>query len=228
MAHASDWTPCTRYKVKRQFDPIAGAGFEIARMHARLLIGLAVATSLLAGCYGRHQKFRSADVTGADWGKSLALTGHDGKARTLADFNGKLIVLTFGYTNCSQICRTTLADMAQVVGAMKAKADRVQVLFVTLDPARDTPKPLAKYVSTFHPRFLGLYGNAAATERAAKEFKVVYSARNGYAAEHSAQSYVFDTEGRLRLVIKPERIGPDLAHDLEELMREARKGGRKT
>ncbi len=197
-------------------------------MHARFLVGLAVAALLLAGCYSRHQKFRSADVTGADWGKSLALTGHDGKARTLADFKGKLIVLTFGYTNCPQICRTTLADIVQVVGAMKARGDRVQVLFVTLDPARDTPKALARYLAAFHPRFIGLYGHAAVTERAAKEFKIVYTARNGYVAEHSAQSYVFDTDGRLRLVIKPERIGPDLAHDLEELMREARKGGRKT
>jgi protein SCO1 len=186
---------------------------------------LFAAAALLAACSPEAQKFRSTDVTGADFGKELALTGHDGKPRSLADFRGKSVVLSFGYTHCPDICPTTLADMAAVMKQLGADAARVQVLFVTVDPERDTPAVLANYVPAFDSSFIGLSGDAAATQRAAKEFKIFYEKRPGgapgsYTVDHSGQSYVFDTQGRLRLFVRHDRIGQDLAEDLRALLKE--------
>jgi protein SCO1 len=179
---------------------------------------------LLAACSPDAPKFRSTDITGADFGKELALTGHDGKPRTLADFRGKLVVLFFGYTHCPDICPTTLADMAAVMKSLGADAARVQVLFVTVDPERDTPELMANYVPAFDPAFLGLSGDAVATQRVAKEFRVFYEQRPGsapgaYTVDHSAQSYVLDAKGQLRLFVRHDRIAQDLAEDLRVLLR---------
>jgi len=181
--------------------------------------------ALLAACSPEAAKFRSTDITGADFGKALALTGHDGKPRTLADFRGKLVVLFFGYTHCPDICPTTLADMAAVMKQLGPDAARVQVLFATVDPERDTPEVLSKYVPAFDASFLGLSGDAAATQRAAKEFRIFYEKRPGgapgaYTVDHSAQSYVLDGQGRLRLFVKQDRIAQDLAGDLRMLLKE--------
>jgi protein SCO1/2 len=181
---------------------------------------------LLAACGPEAPKFRSTDITGADFGKALELTGHDGKPRTLADFKGKAVVLFFGYTHCPDICPTTLADAAAALKTLGADAARVQVLFVTVDPERDTPEVLSKYVPAFDPAFLGLWGDAAATQRAAKEFKIFYEKRAGgapgaYTVDHSGQSYVFDPQGRLRLVIRHDRMAQDLAADLRQLLQSA-------
>ena len=179
----------------------------------------------LVACGGPDgPRFRGTDVTGADFGRTLELTGHDGRPRALADFRGKLIVLFFGYTHCPDVCPTTLADVAGSLKALGADAARVQVLFVTLDPERDTPEVLSQYVPAFNPTFLGLYGDAAATERAAKEFKVFYEKRPGgapgaYTVDHSAQVFVLDAAGRLRLVERNERIAQDLAEDLRTLLK---------
>ena len=185
---------------------------------------LLLLSGLLAACSPEGPKFRSTDITGADFGKSLELTGHDGKPRVLEDFRGKLVVLFFGYTHCPDICPTTLADTAAALKALGPEAARVQVLFVTLDPERDTPEILGGYATAFHPDFLGLGGDAAATQRAAKEFKIFYEKRSGsapgaYTIDHSGQSYVLDAQGRLRLVIRHDRIAQDLAADLRELLK---------
>jgi protein SCO1/2 len=190
---------------------------------SRLL--LAAAAFVFAACSPEAPKFRSTDISGADFGRELALTGHDGKPRTLADFRGRLVVLFFGYTHCPDICPATLADMAAVMKALGPDAARVQVLFATLDPERDTPEVLSKYVPAFDPGFLGLTGDAAATQRAAKDFKIFYEKRPGsapgaYTVDHSAQSYVLDTQGRLRLFVRHDRIAQDLAEDLRTLLRE--------
>jgi protein SCO1/2 len=182
------------------------------------------AAALLAACSADAPKFRSTDITGADFGKELALTGHDGKPRTLADFRGRLIILFFGYTHCPDICPTTLVDVAGALKTLGSDAARVQVLFVTLDPERDTPEVLAQYVPAFDPGFLGLSGDAAATQRVAKEFRIFYERRAGsvpgaYTVDHSAQSYVFDAQGRLRLFVRQDRIAQDLAEDLRTLLR---------
>jgi protein SCO1/2 len=193
---------------------------------ARALAAAVSTAALLAACGAETPKFKSTDITGADFGRELALTGHDGKPRTLADFRGKLVVLFFGYTYCPDVCPTTLADMAGVMQALGSDAERVQVLFVTVDPERDTPQILSQYVAAFDPRFLGLYGDAAATERAAKEFKIFYEKRPGstpsaYSVDHSAQSYVLDAQGKLRLFVRQERIAADLADDLRTLLKSA-------
>ncbi len=189
----------------------------------RKLLALAAAV-VLAACGADAPKFKSTDITGADFGKELSLTGHDGKPRTLADFRGKAVVLFFGFTHCPDICPTTLVDAAAVMKALGKDADRVQVLMVTVDPERDTPAVLSKYVPAFDPRFLGLYGDAAATQRAAKEFKIFYEKRPGsapgaYSVDHSGQSYVLDPQGRLRLFVRHDRIAQDLADDLRALLR---------
>ena len=178
--------------------------------------------ALLAGC-DSGPGFRSTDITGADYGKTLALTDHNGKPRTLEDFRGKAIVLFFGFTQCPDFCPTTLGELAQSVKQLGSDAQRVQVLFVTLDPERDGPKQLAQYVTAFDPGFLGLYGTLESTRAVAKEFKVYFEKRksgDSYTVDHSAQSYVIDPQGRLRLFVRHERIGADLAADLRMLLRE--------
>ena len=180
-----------------------------------------LAAIALAACES-GQKFKSTDITGADYGKTLDLTDHDGKPRRLEDFRGKAVVLFFGFTQCPDVCPTTLVDVSSVLKQLGPDADRVQVLFVTVDPERDTKEVLAKYVTAFDPRFLGLYGDADATRRAAKEFKIFYEKRKSgesYSVDHSGQSYVIDPQGRLRLLVRPDRVAADLPSDLRTLLR---------
>ena len=196
----------------------------ICRSRLTLVAATAVFAVLVAACSPQAAKFRSTDITGADFGHELALTDHTGKPRTLADFRGKAVVLFFGFTHCPDICPTTLADAAGVMKSLGKDAERVQVLMVTVDPERDTPEVLSKYVPAFDPRFLGLYGDAAATQRAAKEFKIFYEKRVGstpssYSVDHSGQSYVIDPQGRLRLFVRHDRIAQDLAEDLRTLLK---------
>jgi protein SCO1/2 len=184
----------------------------------------ALCALLLAACDGAAPKFKSTDITGADYGKRLELTDHNGKPRRLEDFRGKAVVIFFGFTRCPDVCPTTLADAAQAMRQLGPDADRVQVLLVTVDPERDTQEALAKYVPAFDPRFLGLRGDLEATRQAAREFKVYFEKRPGktpqdYSIDHSAQSYVLDPEGRLRLFVRHERIAADLAADLRMLLR---------
>jgi protein SCO1/2 len=183
----------------------------------------ALLTVALAACDGGPPKFKGTDITGVDYGRSLELTDHTGKTRRLEDFRGKAVVVFFGFTRCPDVCPTTLADAAQAMKQLGPDADRVQVLLVTVDPERDTRKVLADYVTDFDPRFLGMVGDLEATRRAAKEFKVYFEKRpgktpDGYSIDHSAQSYVIDPQGRLRLFVRHERIAEDLAHDLRVLL----------
>jgi protein SCO1/2 len=180
---------------------------------------------LLAACSGGPPKFNNTDITGAGYGKELSLTDQNGKPRTLADFRGKVVVLFFGYTHCPDVCPTTLAELSQVMKMLGSDADRVQVLFVTVDPERDTPAVLSQYVTAFDPRFLGLSGDAAATRRAAKEFKVFYEKHKGaapgeYSVDHSAGTYVIDPEGRLRLFVGYGKADAGLARDIRTLLNE--------
>jgi protein SCO1 len=178
--------------------------------------------ALAAGCDG-GPRFKSTDITGADYGKMLELTDHSGRPRKLEQFRGKAVVVSFGFTHCPDVCPTTLADLSQAIKQLGPDAQRVQVLFVTVDPERDTQDVLAKYVTAFDPRFLGLYGDAAATQRAAKEFKVYYEKRktgDTYSVDHSGQSYVIDPQGRLRLFVRHDRIASDLPQDLRSLLKQ--------
>lgn len=182
------------------------------------------AAALLAGCGAGGAKFEASDVTGASLGGDFALKDPDGRERTLADFRGKAVVVFFGYTQCPDVCPATLATLAEAMKRLGSDADRVQVLFITVDPERDTPALLKQYVPAFDRRFLGLYGDADATARTAKEFKVIYQKVPGttpgsYTVDHSAGSYVFDPQGRLRLFVSNGQGADVFAHDLRELLR---------
>ncbi|PQO91150.1 SCO family protein [Massilia phosphatilytica] len=196
----------------------------------KLLLSLAAVCALtvsLAACDklpGKQKvSFQNTDVTGLDYAKGFALTDHTGKPRTLADFKGKAVVVFFGYTQCPDVCPTTMAEMASVMQKLGPLADQVQVLFITLDPERDTQELLANYVPAFDKRFLGLRGTPEQTAKTAKEFKVFYSKVPGtdpgsYTIDHTAGSYVFDRDGRLRLFIRHGQ-GPDpIVHDLRQLL----------
>ncbi|MEJ7808269.1 MAG: SCO family protein [Telluria sp.] len=167
--------------------------------------------------------FNSVDITGAEYARDFALTDHTGKPRTLADFKGKVVFLFFGFTQCPDVCPTTMAEMASVLKELGPQADKVQVLFVTVDPERDTQELLAQYVPAFHPSFIGLYGDAAATAKVAKEFKVFYAKSAGttpdaYSMDHTAGSYVFDPKGKIRLFVRHGKGAAPIAQDIKLLL----------
>ena len=183
----------------------------------------------LAGCdrfdklTARAPSFQNTDVSGLQYARDFALFDHTGKARTLADFKGKVVLVFFGYTQCPDVCPTTMAELAGVMKALGPSADAVQVLFITLDPERDTGSLLAQYVPAFDQRFLGLYGDAAATARVAKEFKVFYVKVPGkepgsYSVDHTAGSYVFDKNGKVRLFLRHGQGAAAIVHDLRALL----------
>jgi len=179
---------------------------------------------LASGCSRDGPKFQASDITGASFGRDFALTDHTGKPRTLADYRGKAVVIFFGYTQCPDACPTTLSALAEAMNKLGPDADRVQVLFVTVDPDRDTPALLAQYAPAFDPRFAALYGDAAATDRVAKEFKVIYQKQPGatpatYTVDHSAGVFLFDPQGRLRLYARHGQGPEAFASDLRELLR---------
>jgi len=181
--------------------------------------------ALIAGCGPSGPKFKNTDITGANFARELSLTDHTGKPRTLADFRGKVVVVFFGYVRCPDVCPTTLAELKSVVEQLGEEGKRVQVLFITVDPERDTRKLLAQYVPAFHPDFLGLYGDQEQTARTAKEFKVFYqkvpgSRPDNYSVDHTAGSYVFDPSGRIRLFVSHGRAGT-LAADIRSLLKGA-------
>lgn len=188
----------------------------------RSLLLLSVLWLAACGQQDPAPKFRLTDVTGASFGKELALTDHNGKPRTLADFRGKVVVLFFGFTHCPDVCPTTLAELALVAKELGGDADSMQVLFVTVDPERDTREMLQRYVPSFNPAFLGLYGDADATARTAKEFKIIFQKQplpgGGYSVDHSAGTYVLDQQGRMRLFAQYGRPATDLLHDIRILL----------
>ncbi|MBE0613334.1 MAG: SCO family protein [Burkholderiales bacterium] len=187
------------------------------------LLGAAVLALTLAGCSMPQPAFKNTDVTGADCCRDFRLTDHNGKTRTLADFRGKAVVIFFGYTQCPDVCPTTLAEMKAALGQLGADAQRVQVLFVTLDPERDTRELLANYVSAFDPSFLGMYADLETTAKTAKEFRIFYQKNAGptptsYTLDHTAGSYVIDPQGRVRLFVRHGDGGANLAADLRSLL----------
>ena len=187
---------------------------------------LSLAALAAAACTESKPQFKAVDITGADYAHDFPLPDADGKPRGIKDFAGKVVVLFFGFTRCPDICPTTLAEIANAVKSLgTADAERVQVLFITVDPERDTAEALSAYVGAFDPRFVALRGDAAATQRVAKDFKIYYEKRKQgetYTVDHSAQAYVLDAQGRLRLLVRHDRIDKDLAPDLRTLLREAR------
>ena len=183
----------------------------------------ALACAVLAGgcdkLSGSKTPFKAIDVTGAPIGGELRLTDHNGQPRKLADFRGKVVLVNFGYTQCPDVCPTTLADLASAMKKLGADASQVQVLFVTVDPKRDKPELLRQYLPAFDPTFLGLYGDADATSKVTRDFKIYAQERPGktpgtYTVDHAAQTFAFDRQGKLRLVMgygmAPEAIASDV------------------
>lgn len=191
---------------------------------AVLFAMLAAAALALAACSDKPA-FQNLDITGAkSFGTDFSLTDHTGKRRTLEDFRGKVVVMFFGYTHCPDVCPTTLAELRGVMDGLGKNADRVQVLFVTVDPQRDTQDLLAKYVPAFDPRFIGLRpANDQELQKVAKDFKVFYSKVPGstpdnYTMDHTAGSYMFDPKGNLRLFIKHGQGPAPIVHDVKLLL----------
>ncbi len=196
-------------------------------MNISFLRACCIAASLLilTACSPKPE-FKNIDITGSTaFGKDFSLVDPDGNVRTLADFKGKVVVMFFGYTQCPDVCPTTLTEMQQVMTILGPKSDKVQVLFVTVDPQRDTAAILKQYVPAFDPRFLGLRPeDDVALEKVTKDFKIYYKKVPGvspgsYTIDHTAGSYAFDPDGRLRLYIKHAQGPETLAHDLKELLK---------
>jgi protein SCO1/2 len=188
-------------------------------------LGASLLALAFASCGPSQPGFKNTDVTGADCCKDFRLTDHNGKVRTLADFRGKAVVMFFGYTQCPDVCPTTMLEMKSVLQQLGTDAQRVQVLFVTVDPERDTRELLASYVPAFDPSFLGLYGDLQATAKTAKDFRVFYQKQPGstpssYTIDHMAGSYVFDPQGRVRLFVRHGDGGANLAADLRTLLKQ--------
>ncbi len=168
-------------------------------------------------------KFEYTDITGVEIGGDFQLTDHNGHPRSLSDFRGKVVAVFFGFTHCPDVCPTTLAELAQTVKRLGARGDEVQILFITVDPARDTQKVLAQYVTAFDPRFLGLYGDPATTAKVAAAYKVFFApqppnASGNYTVDHSAAIFVIDRRGRPRLVMGAGRTVSGMVHDIKLLL----------
>jgi protein SCO1/2 len=190
---------------------------------------LALTLSLgVAGC-GRDSstdsaKFQGADLTGANYGRGFELPDPQGKVRTLAEFKGKAVLVFFGFTQCPDVCPTTLTDLVKTKALLGALGSKLQVVFITLDPERDTPQILSMYLSSFDPSFVALRGDEEQTAAVAKEFKVFYTkvpgrTQGSYSVDHSAGMYLFDPQGRLRVFERHGTAPEVLAADIRQLIK---------
>ncbi|RCW76600.1 SCO family protein [Pseudorhodoferax soli] len=191
----------------------------------RTLIALAAATCL-AACTDTKPSFTAVDITGADYARDFHLTDHNGKERSLQDFRGKVVVVFFGFAQCPDVCPTSMAELAQVKQSLGADGDKLQGLFVTVDPERDTPYVLKAYMANFDPSFLALRTSPEGLAALAKDFKVYYKKVEGktptsYTMDHSAGSYVYDPQGRLRLYVRYGSGADALLADVRQLLKQA-------
>ena len=204
--------------------PAHGARRRVLRRLASVAAVGAASMLGLAGCE-RFQApaFKGIDITGADYAKELALTDPDGRRRSLAEFKGQIVVVFFGFTHCPDVCPTTMAELALVKRQLGADGQRLQAVFVTVDPERDTPELLKAYVTNFDPGFVALRGTPEETAAAAKHFKVFYAKVPGktegsYTVDHTAGAYVFDPQGRVRLFTRHGTGADALLHDIRILL----------
>ena len=194
-------------------------GRRLILLRIPLVLGFA---AIAAAC--TKAKFEYTDITGVEIGSDFQLTDHNGHPRSLSDFRGKVVAVFFGFTHCPDVCPTALAELAQTVKRLGRQGDdEVQVLFITVDPVRDTQKVLAQYVPAFDPRFLGLYGDAATTAKVAAEYKVFFEAQRpnasgNYTVDHAAGVFLIDRRGRPRLYVGGRRTVDGLVHDIKLLL----------
>jgi protein SCO1/2 len=188
-----------------------------------LAAAAAAAAAALTACGEKKPQFSAVDLTGADYAKDFSLPDTSGKTRTLQDFRGKAVVVFFGYTQCPDVCPTTMAEIAQAKKLLGPDGDKVQAVFITIDPERDTPELLKAYAANFGPDFVALRGSPEQTAETAKDFKIYYKKVEGkapgsYTMDHSAASFVFDPKGRLRLYTRYGTGAQALADDLKQLL----------
>ncbi|MDO8248138.1 MAG: SCO family protein [Rhodoferax sp.] len=184
---------------------------------------MAVATAIISACSESKPKFSAIDITGADYARDFALTDHNGQPKSIKDFAGKIVVIFFGYTQCPDVCPTSMAELVEVKKLLGKDGERLQGLFVTLDPERDTPAMLKEYMGNFDPTFLALYTTPEKLNALAKDYKVYFKKVDGktptsYTMDHSAGSYVYDTQGKLRLYTRYGSGAPALAADIKLLL----------
>ena len=199
----------------------------VLKIRRALLVSVVV---LLAGCdwmpgFGAKPAFKAIDITGAEYARELSLTDANGRERSLADFKGKVTLVFFGYTQCPDVCPTTLAELAAVKKALGADGERVQGVFVTVDPKRDTAEVLKAYMASFDPGFVALRGSPEQVKETARNFKVFYAQVPGrtegsYTMDHTAGTYVFDAQGKVRLFVRYGSGAEALRHDLKLLLAE--------
>jgi protein SCO1/2 len=179
----------------------------------------------LSGCSETPVAFTGIDITGADYAQGFSLTDHNGQARTLADFKGQAVVVFFGFTQCPDVCPTSMSELAQAKQLLGEQGSRLQGLFISIDPERDTPAIMKEYMASFDPSFLALYAKPDELPALAKSFKVYYKKVDGptptsYTMDHSAGSYVFDPQGRIRIYHRYGSGAPALASDVKALLAE--------
>ena len=188
------------------------------------LVVLSVASGFLSGCTPDKPQFKSIDLTGADYAQGFSLADHNGQLRTLKDFAGKVVVVFFGFTQCPDVCPTSMAELAQVKQLLGPDGDKLQAIFITVDPERDTPEMLKAYMGNFDPTFLALRPTPEQLPQVAKDFKIYYKKVDGktkgsYTMDHSAGSYIFDEKGRIRLYNRYGSGADVLASDIRLLIK---------
>jgi len=192
-------------------------------MHKRVFL-LATAAALLGGCYSGQPAFKGVDITGADYAKGFELTDQHGQVRKLQDFAGRVVIVFFGFTQCPDVCPTAMQELVQVKQLLGKDADRLQGVFVTIDPERDTTELLKAYMESFDPGFVALRPTAEQLQQVAKAFKIYYKKVEGktptsYTMDHSAGSYTFDPQGRVRLYNRYGSGAQALADDVRLLLK---------
>jgi protein SCO1 len=193
------------------------------------LLGVAMlpaAAGFLTGCSPEKPQFKSIDLTGADYAQDFSLADHNGRTRTLKDFAGKVVVVFFGFTQCPDVCPGSMAELAQVKQLLGPDASKLQAIFITVDPERDTPELLKAYMGNFDPTFLALRPTPEQLIQVARDFKVFYKKVDGktpdsYTLDHSAGSYIFDQQGRIRLYNRYGAGAEVLASDIRLLLKTA-------
>ena len=203
--------------------PSSPSGIHHGKRNAIKLIALSAlsvgATAIFSACTAEKADFKSIDLTGADYAKDFSLPDQFGKVRTIKDFVGKVVVVFFGFTQCPDVCPTSMAELAGIKKSLGAEGDKLQAIFITVDPERDTPELLKAYMGNFDPTFLALRPGMDKLPEVAKDFKVYYKKVDGktpgsYSMDHSAGSFVYDTQGRVRLYSRygtgPEGLTSDI------------------
>jgi protein SCO1/2 len=194
------------------------------KLSVALAVGMAL--TVATGCSEKKPVFQSVDITGVPYAKDFILTDHDGKQRQLADFRGKVVVVFFGFVQCPDVCPTSMMELAQVKKLLGADGDRLQGIFITVDPERDTPEVLKAYMQNFDASFLALRTSPEQLPALAKDFKIYYKKVPGktetsYTIDHTAGSYIYDTQGRLRLFTRHASGAEKIASDIALLLKEA-------